>query len=73
MFLIKTALEDTNAVSLTAGLCVCRLLSQSQECVHAGNLEQECVPSSVSMTVTVRTMRNAAAMDVDMNARLHIQ
>lgn len=73
MFRTETVLEDTSAVCLTVEPCVSRQLSQSQEFVHAEDLEQECVPSTVSMTATVPAMRNAAAMDVDMNVHLHIQ
>lgn len=34
---------------------------------------EACVPSCVLMTVTVRTIRNAAAMDVNISVWIHIQ
>ncbi len=49
------------------------VLQKSQECVQANTLEWECVMRRVSMTVTVQTMRSAAAIDVDVSACLHMK
>jgi len=54
-------------------LCHVSLYQQSQESVQAKKLEQKRVTICVTMTVTVRTMRNAAAMDVDISVWLHLQ
>ncbi len=49
------------------------VLQKSQECVQANTLEWECVMRRVSMTVTVQTMRSAAAVDVDVSAWRYLQ
>ncbi len=49
------------------------VLQKSQECVQANTLEWECVMRRVSMTVTVQTMRSAAAIDVDVSVCLHMK
>ncbi len=49
------------------------VLQKSQECVQANTLEWECVMRRVSMTVTVRMMRSAAAIDVDVSVRRYLQ
>ncbi|CAM4610444.1 unnamed protein product [Leuciscus chuanchicus] len=46
---------------------------KSQDSVQAQNLEEESVLSCVPVIVTVRNMRNAAAMDVDVSVWLHLQ
>ncbi|XDV36733.1 hypothetical protein PO909_006462 [Leuciscus waleckii] len=47
--------------------------AKSQDSVQAQNLEEESVLSCVPVIVTVRNMRNAAAMDVDVSVWLHLQ
>ncbi|KAK7172077.1 hypothetical protein R3I93_004391 [Phoxinus phoxinus] len=70
---METALQNTSAVNFPLVPRACCLFSQSQESVQAHNQKQESVPSCVPMTVTVRTMRNAAAMDVNVSVWIHIQ
>jgi hypothetical protein len=60
-------------VSFTVCFCYVSASQQSRDSVQAQNLVEEIVLSCVPVTVTVPTMRNVAAMDVDISVWLHIQ